>query len=372
MSNYAVLKVFNGVAYDSFYLETSGKFIKLNNNESVQDHVDNDVIHPVFTNKAVLDNITSGMVEAWNGNSKGYVVADIEGRDSIDNPRVGDFAYVEDATDDETVDSGGATYVRCENGWIKIAEWESMDIIASWAALQGKPESAVSDIDDAVAKSHTHDNDGDLGDITDVLIRNWNDAYTHSQQAHAEPYGIATQEEAEEGEAEDKYMTPERTGQAIAALAPVLSVLGKTGEVDIDKADIGLSDVDNTADTDKTVGAAVKLSKVRDIRVQGTATATVGGITGVYTGFDGTENVTLAATVPGATQAEAGAMSAADKVKLDGLSGGGQSYSTSLTTGGWASQPDNSFAQTVAVTGVTASTVMIVDVSLYGTRAQKM
>ena len=43
-----------------------------------------------------------------------------------------------------------------------------------------------------------------------------------------------------------------------AAAAPVQSVAGKTGEVSLDKADVGLSNVDNTSDLAKPISTAVQ------------------------------------------------------------------------------------------------------------------
>lgn len=45
-----------------------------------------------------------------------------------------------------------------EPGWTKVAEAESIDVVLQWANIQGKPNSAVADIDDAVGKRHTHNN----------------------------------------------------------------------------------------------------------------------------------------------------------------------------------------------------------------------
>ena len=58
-------------------------------------------------------------------------------------------------------------------------------------------------------------------------------------------YGIATQAEAEAGTSSSKYMTPQRTSQAINALQAVKSVAGKTGIVTLTKEDVGLGNVDN-------------------------------------------------------------------------------------------------------------------------------
>lgn len=53
-----------------------------------------------------------------------------------------------------------------------------------------------------------------------------------------ENYGIASQVEAEAGALNNKYMTPQRTAQAIASFAPVKSVAGKTGIVTLVGTDI--------------------------------------------------------------------------------------------------------------------------------------
>jgi hypothetical protein len=42
--------------------------------------------------------------------------------------------------------------------WTKVAEAESMDVVLQWGNIQGKPSSAVADIDDAVSKKHEHAN----------------------------------------------------------------------------------------------------------------------------------------------------------------------------------------------------------------------
>ena len=52
-------------------------------------------------------------------------------------------------------------------------------------------------------------------------------------------YEIATQAEAEAGTSSAKYMTPQRTSQAVAVLSPVKSSC-KTRHSNIDKSDVGL------------------------------------------------------------------------------------------------------------------------------------
>ena len=89
----------------------------------------------------------------------GNVVADIAARDALAPSKV-TFAVVLDATGDTTVLSGAATYVfdPVALTWTKIAEYESMDVVADWNSLINKPSSTVTAIDAAVAASHTHGN----------------------------------------------------------------------------------------------------------------------------------------------------------------------------------------------------------------------
>lgn len=77
------------------------------------------------------------------------------------------FAFVVDASEDETVSAGGASYVYNKTAatWVKTSESESMDLIFNWDKIVGKPTSTASAIDDAVIKSHTHINKTSLDKI---------------------------------------------------------------------------------------------------------------------------------------------------------------------------------------------------------------
>jgi len=181
----AIMRVYNGTDFDTYHLETSGGQVKLTGGVTAQQHADDAVKHPAFTNKAVLDTITQSMINAWNGKSTSKVVTTIAARNALTGMAAGDIAYVTDATGDSTVDDGGATYIYSGSAWVKIAEWESMDVVLAWANITGKPASTTANIDDAVSKKHTHTNQAQLDGITAALIGNWNTAYTHSQAAHA-------------------------------------------------------------------------------------------------------------------------------------------------------------------------------------------
>lgn len=70
---------------------------------------------------------------------------------------------------------------------------------------------------------------------------------------------------------------------------PVTSVAGKTGAITLAKSDVGLSNVDNTADSAKNVLSATKLTTARTIELTGDATGSAS--------FDGSANASLAVTV---------------------------------------------------------------------------
>lgn len=95
-----------------------------------------------------------------------HVVDTIAARDAL-APTENIIVLVTDATGDNTVASGGATYVYdvSKTLWKKIGETESMDLVLSWNNINNRPTSAVADIDDAVTKRHTHTNKSSLDKV---------------------------------------------------------------------------------------------------------------------------------------------------------------------------------------------------------------
>lgn len=96
------------------------------------------------------------------------IVADITARNAL-TPTNGKYVLVLDATGDPTVTSGAASYVwrQATAEWIKLTEYESMDMTITWAMIQGKPASSPAAIDAAVANSHTHANMTQLAKISE-------------------------------------------------------------------------------------------------------------------------------------------------------------------------------------------------------------
>jgi hypothetical protein len=95
------------------------------------------------------------------------IVADITARDALLPLTSAKWVYVINATGDTTVTAGGATYLYNPGttSWVKASESESMDIVLQWSSITGRPTSAVADIDDAVARRHTHANSAQLAKI---------------------------------------------------------------------------------------------------------------------------------------------------------------------------------------------------------------
>lgn len=74
------------------------------------------------------------------------VVDNISARDAL-SVFSGMHTLVLDATDDNTVESGGAEYVFNGTSWQKISELNNLDMIVSWDSIQNKPDFIQSFLD---------------------------------------------------------------------------------------------------------------------------------------------------------------------------------------------------------------------------------
>ena len=184
----------NGTDYDIYYPRTvaSQVYYDETNNLTVADHItDTAQIHLTATERTALTNFNQA-----NGFAKvestGYLP------NSIINPSVlaittefaniaamlastdvpaGQLVWVTDASGDTTVTSGWAVYRKkvgvgidytTLDGWQKVAEAESLDVVVSWDNIQGKPTSTPAQIDQAVTDDHTHANKATLDELADA------------------------------------------------------------------------------------------------------------------------------------------------------------------------------------------------------------
>lgn len=109
--------------------------------------------------KADVNTAISTAIGALGVSNSVEFAADIAARDAMTLTK-STFVYVADATADATVGAGAAMYLydHSNTAWHKVTEYESLDLVLSWDNVTGKPDSSVADIDDAVAKRHSHAN----------------------------------------------------------------------------------------------------------------------------------------------------------------------------------------------------------------------
>lgn len=178
--------------YDTLYPKTLASQVFVSDTDTITllDHVNDDNRHLTAQERAALTATNS---------ANGYVKLDADGYVPSGklNPSVlavnreyaniaallqasttdvvpGQIVMVLDASADTTVTSGWAIYRRLAsatdlttlNSWQKIAEAESLDVVVNWANIQNKPNSSVTDIDDAVDKKHEHANKAILDNFT--------------------------------------------------------------------------------------------------------------------------------------------------------------------------------------------------------------
>lgn len=117
-----------------------------------------------------IDDIQSMINSSISANNAFEIVDNIAARDAL-SLTSNKFVLVLDATGDATVTAGAATYAwrASVSSWVKISEYESLDVVLDWASIQNKPSSSVADIDSAVAQRHTHSNFTELGKISENL-----------------------------------------------------------------------------------------------------------------------------------------------------------------------------------------------------------
>jgi hypothetical protein len=88
------------------------------------------------------------------------IVADIAARNALTTINRNFMVLVQNATGDPSVASGAAMYAfrNSDNAFIKVSEYEGLDVVLNWSAILGGPTSSPTLIDDAVNKRHTHAN----------------------------------------------------------------------------------------------------------------------------------------------------------------------------------------------------------------------
>ena len=142
---------------DSFYFVVNGAHAEsyITSADGTAKSIGNTAMITAIANNLITDAIAQAAASPID------IVADIAARNALTaTATMNRIILVTNATGDPTVAAGAALYVWNEAAGTttKIAEYEGMDVTLTWATIQGRPTSSVSEIDDAVSKRHTHAN----------------------------------------------------------------------------------------------------------------------------------------------------------------------------------------------------------------------
>jgi hypothetical protein len=109
-----------------------------------------------LVNKADINAMIASQISSFNNL---LLTPNIASRNALELTK-NTLVLVQDATGDPTVNSGAALYFfdAATSTFTKVSEYESLDVTLNWASIADRPESSVEDIDDAVAKAHSHSN----------------------------------------------------------------------------------------------------------------------------------------------------------------------------------------------------------------------
>lgn len=202
-----------------------------------------------------------------------------------------------DASGDESVDSGWATYIYSEavNGWRKLSEQESLDVVIDWSNLTGKPSATTTQIDNTVSVSHTQNSDTKLaeGTVDEVSAADIN-AHIDANNPHPGHELVANRGQA------NGYASLDQEGLVPIAQLPASftpdSALEANHAITADSAISALS-ADMAQSAEHAESATTAESAVT---AQGLAAPFMLAVTGDASGtavIDGTENVALQLTI---------------------------------------------------------------------------
>lgn len=141
------------------------------------------------------------------GRTKSY--PNITKRNQDSYSKLVQFAWVDDATEDPTVNKGSALYKRNDDGtWTKLYETESMDIEIAAGEVTSLPWSSITDKPDLALADHNHD-----GRYATVI-------HEHLDYANK----VQTQQALNDHESR-LHAVEEEIGEASAALDALIGVL---------------------------------------------------------------------------------------------------------------------------------------------------
>ena len=143
-------------------------------------HDHDDKYPQLGTNGVILDQFLPADTSAT------HIVSDIDERNAIDEKFNGLVAYVIDASDDETVDSGGAGYIYHDGNWVKIFAEELFELELTWDDIDNKPELYTkSEVDSKLDEKSDDDHEHSWGEINDKPEK-----FTPEEHNHDDRYPV--------------------------------------------------------------------------------------------------------------------------------------------------------------------------------------
>lgn len=135
---------------------------------------------PLITEQRIIDAI------AAQGGAAGEIeiAADITTRDALTLTR-NTIVVVIDASADPTVTSGSAQYLyrSVNDDFIKLSEFESLDLTISWGDISGRPSASPANIDNAVTKANAITSTGSGVIISNIERSSFTGAATRATSA---------------------------------------------------------------------------------------------------------------------------------------------------------------------------------------------
>lgn len=159
-----------GLLPNTYYLHREGEIVKsyLTDQDSV----------PAYVVNGSLFNFMISVDEAgdWTTVTSQVIVVDtIEERNSLSSGATTNLlVFVNNSSEDPALSGSGSLYVYRlqDSAWYEITSYESTNVVIGWDDVIGRPSSEPYEIDDAVDKSHWHDNKAYLDKISEDLEGN--------------------------------------------------------------------------------------------------------------------------------------------------------------------------------------------------------
>ena len=133
-------------------------------------------------NTAFITQVATAVFNQQNSTANAFEIApDLASRDALAANFTGNrLVLVTDASDDSTVNTGSALYSwdQATGTFDKLTEFESLDVVITWASITDGPTSTPAAVDAAVAATVANTaaiaiNTDQISDVTETVTQHW-------------------------------------------------------------------------------------------------------------------------------------------------------------------------------------------------------